>query len=357
MLIDSLFSESLDEENKPGLISSRNQSFMAFSYRQITKDEQAQVFKVTVLDTLLHIIYSKSISIPLSPQLFVPINFILTNNRSFFLLGIHYTTEKKVKAPDQSYFEVFGYLYEKDKPINTAIRSDNFFLTDASIASDDRNGGIVVAGFYSEKTTYSSAGVFYYSLTEDSLKSKKAIHTPFPTSYLIKFMGDQKENKELVNFSIDRLIIRKDGGVALVAESRYKSSRSYFDYYMQAFISHIYYHYGNIMAISINPDGKILWNNVITKDQNSVDDAGLFSSYYCAVTGKGLASIYNKFADENSSVLITYVDANGNQTTQVLFNELEKINIAAQSAKQLNDETVLMPAYKQNKFYMISISF
>ena len=111
------------------------------------------------------------------------------------------------------------------------------------------------------------------------------------------------------------------------------------------------------MVLSVNPNGNILWTNVISKDQNSIDDSGVFSSYFCAVTGGRLASVYNKFADENSSVLITTIDAGGNQKTDVLFNELEKVSIAAQSAKQIDDETVLLPAYKENKFYIVRISF
>ncbi len=357
VLLASFSSETLDEKNKPGLISSHDQSLVAFSYRQLTKEDTSQSFRIIVLDTNLVLKYSKEIIIPASEQLFVPLDFVLTDSASFVLLGIHYTTEKKIKAPDQSYYELYGYNFKRDRFVNASIRSEIRFLTDVGITADNLNNKIVVAGFYSDKTTYSTAGIFYYALTEDSLTDTKTIHTPFSDEYLRKFIIDQKENRELVNYSIDRLIVRKDGGVALIAESMYKNSRSYFDYYMQAYISHVYYHYGNIMVLSVNPNGNILWNNVISKDQNSIDDSGVFSSYFCAITGGKLVSVYNKFADENSSVLITKIDANGYQKTDVLFNELEKVSIAAQSAKQIDDETVLLPAYKENKFYIIRISF
>ena len=357
VLLDSFSSESLDERNKPGLISSHDQSLVAFSYRQLTKADTTQSFRVILLDTNLVLKYSREIIIPASEQMFVPLEFVLTDSGSFVLLGIHYTTEKKIKAPDQSYYELYGYNFKRNRFVNASIRSETRFLTDVGITADNLNNKIVVAGFYSDKTTYSTAGIFYYALTEDSLADTKTIHTPFSTEYLKKFIIDQKENRELVNYSIDRLIIRKDGGVALIAESIYKTSRSYFDYYMQAYISHVYYHYGNIMVLSVNPDGNILWNNVISKDQNSVDDSGVFSSYFCAIIGGKLVSIYNKFADENSSVLMTNVDASGNQKTDVLFNELEKVSIAAQSARQIDDETILLPAYKQDKFYIIRFSF
>lgn len=357
VLVDSLIATSLDENNKPGLINSLDQNLLAFSYRKVSKDDKIQSLNVVVLDTNLAAKYSKEILIPISTQLFVQQEVVLTNSGSFLLLGTRYTTEKKIKEPNQSYYELYGYNYLQDKFVHAVVKDDTKFLTEASIIPDNLNKSYVVAGFYSEKTMYSTAGIFYYTLAEDSLIDRQVVHAPFSQAYLQKFMGDQKENRELVNYTIDRLIVRKDGGVALIAESMYKTSRSYFDYYMQSYISHVYYHYGNVMVLSVNPDGSFLWNNVITKDQNSVDDGGLFSSYFCAVTGGKLAVVYNKFADENSSVLLTFINSNGNQQTEVLFNELEKVSIAAQSARQIDEETIVLPAFRQNKFYLIRINF
>jgi hypothetical protein len=357
LLLDSFAAEFLDENNKPGLLSSHDQNLLTFSYRKISKDKKSQSFQIVVMDTNLVVRYKQEIEVPVSTQLFSPLDFLLTNQGSFFILGIHYTTEKKVKAPDQSYYELYGYNYPLQRVVNTVIKGDNKFLTDVGFTSDNINNSIVVAGFYSEKTTYSTAGVFYYALTEDSLHETKVINTAFTNEYLQKFLGDKKESRELVNYSIDRVIVRKDGGAAIVAESMYETTRSYFDYYQQSFVSHYYYHFGNIMVLSINPDGNILWNNVISKDQNSVDDNGYLSSYLLAVTGRQLVSIYNKYIDDESSVLITFIDANGAQKTDVLFNELEKVTVIPQSAKQIDEETILLPGYKQNKFYIIKISF
>jgi hypothetical protein len=357
VLLDSFPSDNFDEGEKPGLLNSHDQSLIAFTYRKIFKDVNSQVCSATVLDTNLTIQYKKEIEIPVKEQMYVPVNYLLTNRGSFFVLGIHYTTEKKVKEPDQSYYELYGYNRLLNRPVTAAIRGENRFLTDVEMTSDNINNSIIVAGFYSDKTTYSIAGVFYYSLTEDSLKETKTIHTPFSAAYLQKFLGEPKENRELVNYSIDRLFVRKDGGVAIIAESVYKTSRSYFDYYMQAYISHVYYHYGNIMLLSINPDGNILWNNVITKDQNSIDDEGLFSSYFSAVSGGQLAVAYNKYVEDDSSVLLTTIGSTGAQKTDVLFNELDKIKVVGQSAKQVSDDTVILPAFRQDKFYILSISF
>ena len=349
--------ELLDENTKPSLIISHDQSLVAFSFRKIFKENKSQSCQVIVMDTNLVLKYEKEIEIPFYSQLYVPHDFILTNQEAFYILGIHYISEKKVKGPDQSFYEIFGYSLILNQTFNKIIRSENRFLTNVGITSDNINRSIVVAGFYSDKTTYSTAGVFYYALNEDSLHETKTINTPFSSDYIKRFYDEKKEERELVNFSIDRLIVRKDGGVAIMAESKYETNRSYFDYYMQTFVSHTYLHYGNIMVLSVNPDGNILWNNVITKDQNSVDDAGYYSSYYCAVSGGRLITFYNKYIEDDSSVLISFVEPTGSQKTDVLFNELGHVTILPKSARQIDDETVLLPAYKENKFYIIKISF
>jgi hypothetical protein len=355
--LDSFITSEIDNDNKPKLILSHDQALIAFSYRMINTVSQAQAFHVVVLDTALQIKFRQQVDVGMPAGLFTPLNSILTDRGSFFILGIHYTTEKKIKAPGQSFFELYGYNAPLDRPVNTQIKSSNYFLTDVGVTTDNVNNSIVVAGFYSEKSQYSTAGVFYYALTEDSLKETHSINTPFPSAYLQKFMTDKKENHELVNFSIDHLFVRKDGGVGILAESVYQTTRSYFDYYMQSFVSHYYYHYGNIMVLSVNPDGKILWNNVVTKDQNSVDDDGYFSSYFCAVTGGRLAAIYNKYVEDVGSVLVTFVDPTGAQKTNTLFNEMERVTIIPRSAKQIDDETILIPAYRENKFKIAKITF
>ena len=357
MMIDSLAADKIDENNKPGIIASPNNAFMAFSYFMVSRENKTQASRIVVMDTTLEIIYRKIVDIPYPTDFYNPLASLITNQGSFFILGIHYTTEKRVKEPDQSFYELYGYNILLDRFVNRSIKGGNKFLTDVGMTADGLNRSIVVAGFYSEKTTYSTGGVFYYSLTEDSLHETRTVHTPFSNDYLQKFLGERKESKELVNYSIDRLIVRKDGGVAIVAESMYQSTRSYFDYYMQSYISHYYYHFGNIMVLSVNPDGQILWNNIISKDQNSIDDSGYLSSYYLAVTGGQLVAIYNKYIEEESSVLVTYVEPTGNQMTDVVCNELEKVKIIPRSAKQIDDETVLMPAFRQNKFYIIQLTF
>ncbi len=357
--IDKLSSIELDEDDKPGIINSQDELSIAFSYRKISEDKKFQIYQVLVMDTAFGVQYKKQIEIEASMETYIPISFLLSNRSCFFALGIHYTNLKKVKSQEEVYYELHGYNPLSGQVLHSVIKNENKFLTDVGFTIDNINNRIVAAGFYSDKTTYSVAGVFYNSFTEDSLVQLSSMSSPFPDSYLQKFIGERKDskNKELVNYSIDRLIVRRDGGVAILAESFNRAERSYWDYYMQTYIYHYYYHYGNIMILSINPSGEILWGNVVKKDQNSVDDEGYSSSYFSSIVNGKIISLYNKSIDDQASVLVTTVDGIGAQKTDVLFNENQRVEIIPKSSKQIDEDAILLPAYKGNKLFILKITY
>lgn len=357
--IDRFVATDLDEDDKPGVINSQDEMTLAFSYRKVSADKKFQVFQIAVMDTSFSSAYKKEIEVNASVNTFVPVSFMVSNQKSFFALGVHYTTEKRVKSQGEVYYELYGYNPSNSSSVYSIVKSEGKFLTDVGFSIDNFNHRVIAAGFYSDKTTYSVAGIFYNSFSEDSLIQLSSQSSPFPQSYLLKFVGERKEgkSKELVNYSIDRLIVRRDGGVGILAESFNRAERSYWDYYMQTYVYHYYYHYGNIMAISVNPSGEILWGNVVSKDQNSVDDGGFYSSYMSSIVNGKIISFYNKYIEDDSSVLMTTIDGIGAQKTDVLFKDLERVSIVPRSAKQIDEDTILMPAYKQNRFYILKITF
>ena len=356
--VDQFIANDIDEDDKPGIINSQDELSIAFSYRKVSTDKNFQGYQILVMDTSFNIQYKKQIEISASINTYIPVSFLLSNQSSFFILGIHYSTEKKVKSQGEVFYELYGYNPRTAQILHSEIKSESKFLTDVGFTLDNVNKRVIAAGFYSDKTTYSIAGIFYNAFSEDSLIQLSSQSSAFPESYMQKFIGERKDgrSKELVNYTIDRLIVRRDGGVAILAESFNRAERSYWDYYTQTYVYHYYYHYGNIMILSINPSGDILWNNVISKDQNSVDDAGYSSSYISSIVSGKIIFLYNKYIDDDSSVLFTAVDGIGAQKTDVLFNENEKVVIVPKSSKQIDEDTILLPAYKQNRFYLLKIT-
>lgn len=360
LVLDEFSYEKINDDSKPSVTVSHDQSKAVCAFRKIpVNNKEEQNYEAIVIDTNLKTIYKKELVVPLNAKHFTSLDFVLTDEANFFLLGIKFNTDKKVKAPNESFYQLYSYSFSRDATSSYEIKIEDRFLTDAGISADNLNKKVVVAGFYSDKTTYSTAGVFYYSVSEDSMAQATVKLSAFSPVFLSKFLGERKENnnRELVNYSIDRLILRKDGGAAILAESFFQTSSSYWDYYTQTYISHRYYHYGNLLVLSVNPDGSMLWGNSVSKDQNSTDDAGFYSSYCSAIVGGKIYAIYNKYIESQSSVLITTIDGTGNQHTDVLFNEVKNIAVVPHSAKQIDAETLLLPAFRENKLYIAKIEF
>jgi hypothetical protein len=358
VLLQEIATAKTDEDHKPDLIISHDEHLIGCAYRLMPKNKEEQLYKTIVFDTSLNIIYRKDIAIPISHKRFIPQSFTLTDNGNFFLLGQEFTTDKRVKAPGEIFYELFSYRLNSDAVFSNKIKLENQFLTDVGISADNMNKKIIVSGFYSDKTTYSMAGVFYYSLSEDSLIQTPVVTSAFIPDFLKRFaMEKNPRSKELTNYSIDRVVLRKDGGAAVVAESFYTTTQSYWDYYSQMFVTHYYYHYGNIMALSINPNGSLLWSNVITKDQNSTDDNGYLSSYFSAIINGKILSIYNKYVNNPSSVLMTEMTGTGEQSTKILFNDSENISVIPRAGRQVDANILLLPVLKENKNYLVKLTF
>jgi hypothetical protein len=350
--------EKFDEENQPDFILSHDEHLAACALRSVSKENAEQVYTAAIFDTSFNVITRKEISVPVKAKLFGPVTSVLTDEGNFYLLGIEFLTEKRIKNPGESFYKLISYNFKKDFVSQNEIRLENKFLTDVAISADNLNHKIVVSGFYSDKTAYSTAGVFYYSLLEDSMTQTPVVTSTFTPEFLRKLVteGRTKYN-ELVNYSIDRSVLRKDGGAAIVAESFSISSRSYWDYYMQMWVYHYYYHYGNIIALSLNPDGTILWSNSIPKDQNSTDDGGYYSSYFSAIINGRIMNIYNKYVTDQSAVLITTISGTGEQQTKTLFEESQNTAVIPHSAKQVDQDTILMPVERDTDPYLVKITF
>ena len=357
-LLMEVLTEKIAEEQQPDLLFSHDESKMAFALRSISKGKQEQLYNVVIFDTALSVLGKKEIEIPIKPRLFGPVNSLLTNDGNFFLLGIEFLTEKRVKNPGESFYKLVSYNLKNDRIALNEIRLEDKFLTDVAISADDLNHNVVVTGFYSLMTTYTTAGVFYYSVNEDSLAQSRVVTSTFSADFLRKLTPDRRgRGNELVNYSIIRNAVRKDGGAAIVAESYSVSTRSYWDYYLRTWVYHYDYTFGNIITLSVNPDGSLLWNNVTVKEQVSTDDGGYYSSFYSAIINGKILSIYNKYISRETSVLLTSISGNGQQDTRTIFQESENVTVVPHSSRQVAEDAILMPVERGRESFIIRLEF
>ena len=151
--------------------------------------------------------------------------------------------------------------------------------------------------------------------------------------------------------------MRKDGGAVIIAEANYTSDYSYYDYYLRTYISRQYHHRNNIIQLSVNKDGSILWSNVVQKEQTSEDADNRFFSYTSAIAGGKIHCIFNRYLKRRTQVIQNDTDVLGNEKSSALFSEEQDVFIMPSASKQVDENLLVIPAYKGKELRLAGIIF
>jgi hypothetical protein len=277
-------------------------------YNQLPyKKKDPERFALRVFDDQLNMIWQKDIVLPYNDQQLVVEDYRIDENGNVYLLGMLFndgTRERRRGRPNYEYL-ILAYTQKGEKYQEYHIGIKEKFITDLTfrIAND---GKLVCAGFYSEKGTYSVKGTCFFGLDPNTQEvqnlSFRAFDFQFRSSFLsegaqkraarAESLGDNERAAELSRFSLDKLILRSDGGAVLVAEQYYVFERSY-RYWDGTLRFDYFYHYNDIIVVNIRPDGSIEWATKIPKRQETVNDGGYFSSYAMSIVRDRLYFIFN----------------------------------------------------------------
>ena len=123
-----------------------------------------------------------------------------------------------------------------------------------------------------------------------------------------------------------------------------------------------YYHYNDIIVVSVGPDGQIEWATKIPKRQTSVNDYGYWSSYAMMIVEDKLHFIFNdtrknldipkqgkyynfSVRDKNGVVMLATVDSEGNVERRPLIANAEITAIVRPKlCQQVNSRQMLLYA-------------
>ncbi len=173
----------------------------------------------------------------------------------------------------------------------------------------------------------------------------------------LKFVGQRNTGGgvSLFNYPIQRVIPRSDGGSLVIAEAAYLSEYSFYDYFTQTFNRRVEFHYDNILALSVNANGTIHWSQLIQKDQTSMDDEGLYSSFNIVLSPEELIVIFNKDIGRNNEVVGHSINAKGQIQIRTFSKKSDSISILPRAGKQVDENTIIVPAVTKKRLFLVKI--
>ncbi len=346
------------ETGKLKVIISDNQLLAGFLLPEYIDDDR-QVLHFAFTDSTFTVLGKKTLSIPYGAKRFEAATYSLSNNGDLHMLGV-----RSVRIPGQGRKRVEDFLLYSSPVGDGSFQSYQLGgpgkeVTSASISFDNLNNMLVCAGFYSDHTTSAGAGVIYASLSMSGTDRFQFHSSPIDSDTRLKILGERNRNYDvgLVNYPIQKIILRNDGGAVIIAEAFYAQDYSYYDYFTQSYTRSVEYHYNNIVAASVNPNGTIHWLNVIRKNQVSTDDGGAYSSFCPVLTDMDLAMIYNSDISRSSEVMTSRITTTGTRGSTDKIRVSNKLLLYSRSGKQVSANEAIIPCISRKKLMLARISF
>jgi hypothetical protein len=278
-------------------------------------------------------------------------NFLLDNNGNLYVSG--QLKNKENKKQKSQY--LFCYISSINSLIEKVVSDFNTPISDVIIKFNPIKNEIICGGISVDNNSYSGSSIKL--LIADSIFNFRELNYSIQGSSLKDLIGERNSSGiSLDNYTMQDLILREDGGALLVAEAQYLSEYSFYDQFTQTFNRRTEYHFDNIVLFSVSPNEKIDWCKVIKKEQVSMDDFGIFSSFASYVNNDEIGFIYNKDSGRNFELMNVIITKDGELTSK----RINKSNIDAiipRYSKQTDASIVCVPVLIKRQLYLAKIEF
>lgn len=285
---------------------SRDRSHVMIFYSLPDKKGELDEFGVHIFDNQLNEVWKKDLTMPYPDELFSVLSRRVGNDGKVYLLGKYEKDRTGSKRHGKPNYEYKIFVYERGAdPKEYPVTSEERFLMDMQIGILD-NGDIACAGFYSDEGLKSIRGTFFLRIDGTTAKITTSTFKEFDTDFLTQNMSERKAERlkkkeekgkdvEIRDFTLDDLVMRSDGGVILLAEERYTitTTQTMNIAGTPSTFTTKTHHFGDIIAVNINPDGVIDWSLILPKHQSTTSVGIFYFSYSLAVVGETLYVIYN----------------------------------------------------------------
>lgn len=244
------------------------------------------------------------------------------------------------------------------------ISEQKEFYSRPAMGIDAANSRVILSGFYAASPGETGDGTFYYSISIDSQSIFTRRLEKFSSDFISTVTGDipPKTGDGFDNFQVMDVVVKKDGGAILMAESQFQLNESvanpmYGPFGIASSVVITYYHYDDIALFSFDSTGNIQWKKILHKRQETEGDGGYYSSYAMAISNQ-LDFVYNDNSSGQSNVALYSVKPDGEMVRSDLFNGDQKgVQLIPKFGRQVSAHELVIPSIKRNNIQFVKFTF
>lgn len=245
------------------------------------------------------------------------------------------------------------------------VKMQNKLTFDVLFQYDNLNNNIIAGGLYSEKNRGRANGCFYMKISANNMDTHELSFIPFDDKFVSDFLGKKfKENKGIPETVVKEIVLRRDGGIIMIAERNRLLERQMASTARGGYIGVdgrgyiVDYHYEDIAMVSIHPNGEVHWLTTLPKRQYSQDDDAIFSSFFLLKTPSALRILFNDEIKYENTVSEYVVNGKGEyDRNSVLSTFNQQLQLRFQAAVQVASNALLIPSQRKNRLRLVKVAF
>lgn len=341
-------------------------------------------FGFYVFDNNMNEIWNNEYTLPYLEKNYDPVEIEVSNKGDIFLMGYNFEEEQDVdnviKGKKTYRYSIFKFSENGTQKDEYELNNDEYFLGDMFISIAD-NEDLFCSGFYSTHREHSPSGSYMMVVDGNSGEIKTQKYTAFSHDLyrqmlhpkLIKIFEKKVKNEEVLRYDdllIKEIIKKDDGGVILIGEVEYVRRK------MKGTKITKLYNYGDIVVVSFDKEGNVIWERKLPKAQETVVQNRSYASFSTLVYKDNVIFFYNDVDDNlnfdgtktlknpfdafmsNIALFMVTIDKDGNIAKDIIVTKKEfKLYTIPTVTHQITEDEAIIIGLKMYDYYIGKVTF
>lgn len=285
----------------------------------------------------------------------------LDDSGNFYFINSLTSRYKSKNAEDfKHYFSALKL--SENRLITELINNQKTFISSYKLTYNEISGMVNVFGLYGEQDEEENTGFFNINFDTRKFEIYNSVFNTFDRKLVAGIIGVKNEQKgeNLSKFKIKKAIARTDSGVLIIAERIFITTQSdifYVNGIPQSSYARIYNN-DEVILLSLDIQGNVVWQDFIQKNQASVNDGGYYNSIVVMVNEDKINIMYNDRLNANADIIqVTYM-ANGSHNKKILLNNDQYFALVIPNEyNQVTTNSLVIPVNQNREFTYIKLVY